>query len=109
MVPSFTTVFLYRTYSFQPLNGTVVTTRLHSMACYPEQGGVYYRHNTTIDFGDVDNEIVGTKVTNENGYLNMTISRPWTTRINDAKSIVMNTATDGIILCTNLNWREVYV
>ena len=86
MIPSFTTVtIIILTFHSQPLNGTVVTTRLHSMPCYPEQGGSYYRHDTSIDYGDVENEIVGTKVTDENGYLNLTISRPWTTRIHDAK------------------------
>ena len=78
------------------------------MPCYPQQGGTYYRHYASIEYGDVNNEVVGTKVTDANGYINMTIYRPWTTRIEDAKSIVLNTADEGIILCTNLYWEEVY-
>ena len=77
------------------------------MPCYPEQGGTYYRNDESIDYGQVNNEVVGTKVTDSNGFLNMTISRSWMTRINDAKSIVLNTAEEGIILCTNLHWQEV--
>lgn len=79
------------------------------MPCYPEQGGIYYRNDTGIEYGDVNNEMVGTKVTDAHGYINMTISRPWMTRINEAKSIVFNTAEEGIIMCTNLYWEEVYV
>ena len=55
------------------------------MPCYPEQGGYYYQNNTNLDFGDVDNEIVGTRATDDNGFLNLTVYRPWAVRINDAK------------------------
>ena len=50
---------------------------------------------------------MGSRATDEQGYLSLTVSRSWMTRINDAKSIVLNTANNGIILCSNINWVEV--
>ena len=91
----------------KPLNGTVVTARLHTMSCYPSQGGNYYRNDDSLPYGETENEIVGSRATDEQGYLSLTVSRSWMTRINDAKSIVLNTANNGIILCSNINWVEV--
>lgn len=53
-----------------------MTVRLHTMPCYPHQGGYYYRNNATAEYGDHDNEIVGTRATDENGYLSMDVYRP---------------------------------
>ena len=72
------------------------------MPCYPYQGGNYYRNDNSIAYGDPDNEIVGSRATDQNGHLSLTVTRPWTTRIGDAKSIVLNTATDGIIFCSDV-------
>ena len=77
------------------------------MSCYPYQGGNYYRNDVSIAYGDPDNEVVGSRATDQNGKLTLTVSRPWTTRIADAKSIVLNTAGDGIIFCSNIDWVEV--
>ena len=85
----------------------MITARLHTMPCYPYQGGNYYRNDNSIAYGDPDNEIVGSRATDQNGHLSLTVTRPWTTRIGDAKSIVLNTATDGIIFCSNIDWVEV--
>lgn len=84
-----------------------MTARLHTMSCYPSQGGNYYRNDDSLPYGETENEIVGSRATDEQGYLSLTVSRTWMTRINDAKSIVLNTANNGIILCSNINWVEV--
>ena len=77
------------------------------MPCYPSQGGPYYRNNETIAYGDTDNELVQTRATDENGYLVMTVSRPWAARVSDKQSVVISQSSQGIILCTNVKWREV--
>ena len=84
-----------------------MTVRLHTMPCYPHQVGYYYRNNATAEYGDHDNEIVGTRATDENGYLSMDVYRPWSVRTSDEQSIVITSASDGIVLCTNLNWTLV--
>ena len=71
------------------------------------QGGPYYRNNETIPYGDTNNELVQTRVTSEDGFLNMTVSRPWAARVSDEQSVVISESSQGIILCTNVKWREV--
>lgn len=48
-----------------------------------------------------------TRVTSEDGFLNMTVSRPWAARVSDEQSVVISESSQGIILCTNVKWREV--
>ena len=84
-----------------------MTVRLHTMPCYPEQGGTYYRYNTTQGYGEQDNELVGTRATVENGVLTLDVHRSWPLLISDTQSLVITSATNGVILCTNIDWREV--
>jgi hypothetical protein len=88
-----------------PLNSTVITTRVQTQTCYPYQGGEYYRQNITEEFGVVENEIVATRATDKDGRLHIEAKREWTTRIEEAQSIVVTTAKDGIILCSNIDWN----
>ena len=90
-----------------PLNSSILTVRLQTRPCYPYQGGPYYRNNETIPYGDTNNELVQTRVTSEDGFLNMTVSRPWAARVSDEQSVVISESSQGIILCTNVKWREV--
>ena len=107
MTPVFSKVIAFPLPHIQPLNGSVLTARLQTMPCYPSQGGPYYRNNETIAYGDTDNELVQTRATDENGYLVMTVSRPWAARVSDKQSVVISQSSQGIILCTNVKWREV--
>ena len=77
MTPVFSKVIAFPLPHIQPLNGSVLTARLQTMPCYPSQGGPYYRNNETIAYGDTDNELV------------------------------ISQSSQGIILCTNVKWREV--
>ena len=47
-----------------------------------------------------------TRVTSEDGFLNMTVSRPWAARVSDEQSVVISESSQGIILCTNVKWRD---
>ena len=84
-----------------------MTVRLHTMPCYPEQGGTYYRYNTTQGYGEQDNELVGTRATDENGVLTLDVHRSWPLLISDTQSLVITSATNGVILNKNIDWREV--
>ena len=84
-----------------------MTVRLHANRCYPEQGGLYYRYNNTIEYGEQENEIVGTRATNMDGFLDFQIKRPWEMEVGDEQSIVITSASEGILLCMNLNWTRV--
>ena len=84
-----------------------MTVRLHANRCYPEQGGLYYRYNKTIEYGEQENEIVGTRATNMDGFLDFQIERPWEMEVGDEQSIVITSASEGILLCMNLNWTRV--
>ena len=84
-----------------------MTVRLHANSCYPEQGGLYYRYNDTIGYGEQENEIVGTRATDEQGFLDFDIMRPWEMEVSNEQSVVITSAADGILLCMNLNWTRV--
>ena len=84
-----------------------MTVRLHANRCYPEQGGLYYRYNNTIEYGEQENEIVGTRATNVDGFLDFQIERPWEMEVSNKQSIVITSASEGILLCMNLNWTRV--
>lgn len=90
-----------------PLDFDVVTSRLQTLPCVPDQGGFYYRNDPNIDFGDVDNEVVNTRGTDSIGGYVVNATRPFQVRPEDANSIVLYSATHGAILCANLEWNLV--
>lgn len=90
-----------------PLNNTIITARLQTLPCVPEQGGFYYRDNISIDFGNVDNEVVVTRATDNIGGYVVSAERPFQVRPEDANSIVLYSADQGLVMCANVEWNLV--
>lgn len=90
-----------------PYNNTVLTVTAMTLPCNPSQGGFIYRNDVAIPFGNVDNELVVTRATDSIGGYVVEAERPWQLRPEETQSIVVTSATDGIIMCTNVEWNLV--